>query len=194
VIIVNRHGQVILVNRAARAIVAQQDGVSIAADGLVPHSFAERLQLRTLLDDAVRTTMGEGFGPGGAMLITRPSMRRSFLVLVAPLPLAIDGDQPSGTATVFISDPEAHEETLEEFVRRFYKLTATEARVATAFAATGNLEQVGDQLGISRETVRWHLRHLYRKTGTHRQAALLKQLVDGPSRFAVNTRQSSNPA
>jgi DNA-binding CsgD family transcriptional regulator len=86
---------------------------------------------------------------------------------------------------VFISDPETHAETLDEFARRLYGLTHTEARVANAFAASGSLEQVGEHLGLTRETVRWHLRHLYRKTGTHRQAALLTRLSDASSRFAL---------
>jgi len=191
-ITVNRHGHVVFANHAARAIVAQRDGLSITADGLVPLAFSERLRLRSFLDDAVRTSRGEGIGAGGAMTVARPSMKRSFLVLVAPLPLDVESDDHrSPMATVFISDPETQAETLEEFVRRLYGLTATEARVATAFVTTGNVEHVGDQLGISRETVRWHLRHLYQKTGTHRQSALLKRLVDGPSRFALNARPAS---
>jgi DNA-binding CsgD family transcriptional regulator len=194
VIVVDRHGQVVFANHAARAIVAQRDGLSIASDGLVAAGFPERLKLRRLLDEAVRTTAGEGFSAGGAMTIARPSMKRAFLVLVAPLPLALDGNHSSGMATVFISDPETHAETLEEFARRLCRLTATEARIATSFAASGSLEQVGEQLGISRETVRWHLRHLYQKTGTHRQSALLKRLIDGPSRFAFATDRSSRPA
>jgi DNA-binding CsgD family transcriptional regulator len=185
VIVVNRQGRVILTNRAARGIVAQRDGLSITADGLVASAFTERLRLRALLDEAVRTTSDEGFSPGGAMTITRPSTKRSYLVLVAPLALPIDNDHPAGMATVFISDPETHAETLDEFARRLYGLTHTEARVANAFAASGSLEQVGEHLGLTRETVRWHLRHLYRKTGTHRQAALLTRLSDASSRFAL---------
>ena len=185
VIVVNRQGRVIFTNREARGIVAQRDGLSITTDGLVAAAFAERIRLRSLIEDAVRTTSNEGFSPGGAMTVTRPSTKRSFLVLVAPLALAIDNDDPSGMATVFISDPEAHSETLDEFARRLFGLTRTEARVANAFAASGSLEQVGEHMGLSRETIRWHLRHLYRKTGTHRQAALLTRLRDASSRFAL---------
>ena len=194
VMIVNAHGRVVFANRVAREIVEQRDGLSISPDGLVASAFSERLRLRSLLDDAVRTTAGEGLGPGGAMMVTRPSLKRSFLVLVTPLSLALEGDRPSGMATVFVSDPETGAETIEEAARRLYGLTDGEARVAKAFAATGNVEQVTEQLGIGRETVRWHLRHLYCKTGTHRQAALLKRLIDGPSRFASSTSVTTQQA
>jgi DNA-binding CsgD family transcriptional regulator len=106
--------------------------------------------------------------------------------------LALDGNGASGLATVFISDPEARLETSHEIIRRLYGLTAREASVASAFAAHANLEQVSSELGISRETVRWHLRQLYRKTGTHRQAALLGRLAEGSSRVKLQTAPAAD--
>lgn len=184
VVLLNARGQVTFANRTARAIVQQGDGLSITADGLVASVFAERLHLRSLIDDAVNTSAGRGFGAGGGMRISRPSMKRPFLVLVTPLGMALEGER-SGMATAFISDPETQAETIEELTRRRYGLTATEARVATAFAATASLDQIREQLGISRETVRWHLRRLYRKTGTSRQAALLLRLSETSSRLTL---------
>jgi DNA-binding CsgD family transcriptional regulator len=194
VINIDGRGRVVFANRAARTIVDQQDGLSLTPGGLVASTFSERLRLRALLDSAVRTTSGQGFGAGGAMTVTRPSLKRAFLVLVTPLRLALEDDHPSGMATVFISDPETRVETIEEAARRLYGLTEGEARVARAFAATGNVDRVTEQLGISRETVRWHLRHLYGKTGTHRQSALLKRLVGGPSLIASSTGSTGGQA
>jgi DNA-binding CsgD family transcriptional regulator len=187
VLVVDRRGRVVWANRAARGIAAQRDGLALTRDGLVASSSAERLRLRALLDDAVRTGAGDAAGCGGVMTITRPSLKRPFVLLVAPLPLALDGDRPSGLATVFISDPEAQAETVNEIARRLFDLTASEARVARVFATHANLDRVSDELGISRETVRWHLRQLYRKTDTHRQAALVKRLLEGPSRVKLDT-------
>ena len=191
-ILVDRQCRVVFANQVAHAIVTQQDGLAIKKEGLVAARPTERLRLRSLLDDAVRTSAGEGTGAGGAMAITRPSMRRPFLVLVAPLGLVVDGDRPSGMATVFVADPDAQVESLEAFARRLYGLTATEARVANAFAASGNVDQVADTLAVHRETVRWHLRSLYRKTGTDRQAALLARLAGASSRFVVRAVRASD--
>jgi DNA-binding CsgD family transcriptional regulator len=168
--------------------------LTIAADGLIPSSSEDRRRLRALLDDSVRTFAGEGFGSGGAMTVARPSMRRSFLLLVAPLQLPLDSEGLSGMSTVFISDPETQIESIEGLVRRLYGLTTTEARVANAFAASGNLDQTAEQLHLSRETVRWHIRHIYRKTGTNRQASLLKLLIQGSSRLKLESLQLASPA
>jgi DNA-binding CsgD family transcriptional regulator len=186
VVVVDRLGRVVFANRMARTIAAQRDGLAVTRDGLVASSLSERTRLRTLIDGAVCTARGEGIGSGGAMRVTRPSLKRPFLAVVAPLSFALDHGQPSGLATVFLSDPEANAEPADDLLRELYGLTATETRVARAFAATGSLERVAAHLRISRDTVRWHLRSLYRKTGTHRQAALLERLVDGPARIVVN--------
>jgi DNA-binding CsgD family transcriptional regulator len=189
VVVVDRRGHVVFANHAARMIVAQQDGLAITADGLTPASSEARRKLRALLDDCVRTSGGEGFNAGGAMAVGRPSMKRSFLLLVAPLKLRLEADGVSGMSSVFISDPETRIESSDELVRRIHGLTATEARVASAFAASGSLDQTAEQLHLSRETVRWHVRHIYRKTGTHRQAALLKLLIKRSSRLKPSSLQ-----
>jgi DNA-binding CsgD family transcriptional regulator len=188
VIVVDRRGHVAFANREARTILAQRDGVTIAADGLLAAAPACQRTLRALVDRAVRTGAGEGTGAGGAMTISRPSLKRPFLVLVAPLPLALDGDASSGMATVFISDPERPGGSVGNITRSMYGLTAAEARFADAFAASGSLTEAAESLCVSRETARWHVKHLYRKTGTQRQAALLKRLVDGPSRLGFVSR------
>jgi len=117
------------------------------------------------------------------MMVQRPSMKRSFVVLVAPMRLELDGGNPSAMVTIFVSDPETRIEPIEAVARQTYGLTASEARVATAFASTDSLDQAAEMLRISRETIRWHLRQLYRKTGTHRQTALLRRLAAGPARL-----------
>jgi DNA-binding CsgD family transcriptional regulator len=189
VILVNRSGRVVFANRTARAIAALQDGLTIANDGLVASGRDDRLKLRRLLDGAVRTSAGEGFESGGAMTVRRPSMKRQFLVLVAPMKLPIDSSHSSGMAVIFVSDPETRIEPIEAVARQAYGLTESEARVAAAFAATDSLDQAAETLRLSRETVRWHLRQLYRKTGTHRQSALLRRLASGPARLHPDTPQ-----
>jgi DNA-binding CsgD family transcriptional regulator len=55
-----------------------------------------------------------------------------------------------------------------------YKLTPGELRVLLAIVEVGGIPAVADVLGISTETVRTHLRHLYEKMGASRQLDLAK--------------------
>jgi DNA-binding CsgD family transcriptional regulator len=180
VIVLQEDGRVAFVNRVARSIVAQRDGLHIAAEGLVPADCAERLRLRELVCQALRTAAGDGIHAGSAMVVTRPSGKRPFFVLVAPLGLDVEGEWKGSAATIFVSDPEEQVEPAEAVLRRLYGLSQAEARVAKGFVSGGSLERTADDLCISRDTARWHLKRIYRKTGTARQAELVKVIVSGP--------------
>ena len=190
VVVVDRRGHVRFANRKARAIVAERDGLTISVDGLTASAREDRLTLRSLLSDAVRTSAGEGLGSGGAMIAARPSLKRPFHLVVAPLSLAPETTSP-GLATVLISDPEAPAGTIPEAAKRLYGFSPTEARVVQALVATGSVDRSADELCISRETARWHLKRIYRKTGTDSQSSLVRLMSGGPLRLAAAESSAS---
>jgi len=61
-----------------------------------------------------------------------------------------------------------------ELLSRRYDLTAGELRVLLALIDTGSVAEVARLLGISEGTVRNHLHRLFEKTGTRRQAELVR--------------------
>ena len=65
-----------------------------------------------------------------------------------------------------------------EAVGKEFSLTPAELRVLFAVIEVGAVAEVSHVLGISEATVKTHLQHLFDKTGTHRQAELVK-LVAG---------------
>ena len=65
----------------------------------------------------------------------------------------------------------------QDVIAKFYKLTPTELRVLFAIVQIGGVPQVAEAMGISASTVKTHLRRLFAKTGTDRQADLVKLVV-----------------
>jgi DNA-binding NarL/FixJ family response regulator len=62
-----------------------------------------------------------------------------------------------------------------------YGLTAAEARLASMLMGGLALAQIASRLGVSRNTLRSQLHHIFRKTGTRRQAELVSRLLaNGP--------------
>lgn len=61
-------------------------------------------------------------------------------------------------------------------LRRVFGLTPAEARLATALLRYGSLSECVNKLGSQRETLRTHLKGLFAKTETHRQADLIRRL------------------
>lgn len=66
-----------------------------------------------------------------------------------------------------------------------FDLTTSEARVAREIAAGATPDDAAVRLGISLETVRSHLKRIFAKTGTRRQAELARLLTGGPGLAGV---------
>jgi DNA-binding CsgD family transcriptional regulator len=83
----------------------------------------------------------------------------------------------AATAAVFVNKAALDLPSPMETVAKLYKLTPSELRVLLAVVEIGGLPAVADVLGISTETVKTHLQHVYAKTGTNRQADLVKLIA-----------------
>jgi DNA-binding CsgD family transcriptional regulator len=79
-------------------------------------------------------------------------------------------------------------------VGQTYKLTPAELRVLFAIVEIGGVPDVAVRLGIAETTVKTHLGRVFEKTGTSRQADLVKIVagfssplsVSGPRRQVTN--------
>jgi DNA-binding NarL/FixJ family response regulator len=61
-----------------------------------------------------------------------------------------------------------------ETIADLYKLTTAEMRVLMAIVEVGGVPEVAPVLGVSETTVRTHLQRVFEKTGTNRQADIVK--------------------
>lgn len=88
-------------------------------------------------------------------------------------------------AVVVILDPDADPQPPDSVLRAAFGLTAAEAGLARRISSGEKLESIADELGIRYETARNHLKAVFAKTQTHRQAelvAVLGRLADVPPR------------
>lgn len=174
----DRDAKVLAMNRGAERIVSQRDGLTITRAGLEAARTEETRQLRRLIADASLRSEGIGFGSGGAIPISRPSLKRPLSVLVSPAPTAsLQLPGVRGGAILFVTDPEAAIESDEEILKRLFGLTATEARIAGLLVQGRDLNEVCGELSIRRTTARTHLRHLFEKLGVRRQGELISLLL-----------------
>ena len=64
-----------------------------------------------------------------------------------------------------------------EFLKDRFNLTPAEARVVVRLVAGVSLRPCAKALDIQYETVRAHLKSVFRKTGTHRQVELVLLVI-----------------
>jgi len=136
----------------------------------LPH---EAVTLRKVVQQALNS---DGVRRAGAMSCQRISGKQSYLLHVVPLePSAADcGRGP--LAAVLIFDPAREPMLPEQVVRELYGLTRAEAAVAGLVLRGEGIQSICDRLSLSTSTVRTHLQAIFVKTGTHRQAELVKLL------------------
>jgi DNA-binding CsgD family transcriptional regulator len=72
-------------------------------------------------------------------------------------------------------------------MRTVFKLTPSEMRVLMAVVEIGGVPEIAPVLGVSETTVKTHRQHVFEKTGTQRQADLVKLVAGytGPLSISV---------
>jgi DNA-binding CsgD family transcriptional regulator len=118
--------------------------------------------------------------------------------LAHALPLTSGARQRAGTghaavAALFVHKAELHAPSAPEAIAKFYKLTPSELRVLLAIVQVGGVPETAAALGVAEATVKTHLHRLFGKTGTGRQADLVK-LVAGFSHPLVSRPKNSLPS
>ncbi len=82
-------------------------------------------------------------------------------------------------AVLFVTDPDRDGRASTEALRRRFGLTRAEAAFLGEIVKGDGIQAAADRLGVSLATARTHLRHVFDKTGTQRQAELVGLMVLG---------------
>jgi DNA-binding CsgD family transcriptional regulator len=84
-------------------------------------------------------------------------------------------EQPSGAvAALFVRRAALSVRSSREFLARTFDLTPSEIRVLFAVVELTGVSEAAQRLGIAETTVKTHLKRIFAKTGTNRQADLVK--------------------
>jgi DNA-binding CsgD family transcriptional regulator/PAS domain-containing protein len=175
VLVVDGDGRILRANAAAGRLLAAADAV-VGRRGHL--GCRDRGAAKALLD-AVRAAAGPPFraGPPASIAAARGDGRRPVLLRVVPVPLpgAWGGFARRGAAAaVFVVDPEAARPGRLEAFSAVYGLTPAEARTLALTLRGEGLPRAAAALGIAPTTARTYLQQVFAKTGTARQAELVR--------------------
>lgn len=179
VILLDRKGRPVLVNRAGRDILESSDGLSLTRDGLAAAASEEATVLRRLVHDAIEIATGRSVlcDSSGTLAVSRPSLRRPYLVFVTPLRSKPPEADLRPAAAVFVTDPERRVPANGPLFKSVYRFTPAEAAVALRLIQGESIEQAAENLEITVNTARTHLKRLFAKTDTNRHRELVRVLL-----------------
>jgi DNA-binding CsgD family transcriptional regulator len=177
--LVDANARLIHANAAGNAILGASDILSLASGRLV----AGDAQVDGALRD-VFAAAGQGDAALGSKGIAMPLIGRDGERYVAhALPLMSGARRRAGViytavAALFVRKATLTVPSASEAIVSAFKLTPTELRVLLAIVEVGGIPEVAAAFGVADTTVRTHVSRLFEKTGTARQADLVK-LVAG---------------
>jgi DNA-binding CsgD family transcriptional regulator/PAS domain-containing protein len=179
VFLLDSNGRIVHANAAANEILDTADFLRSSCGRLVAGDARA--------DQAMRETAAvaaDGEAAAGVKGIAVPLTAHNGDRYVAHmLPLTSGARRNAGAAyaaavAVFVRKATLQCSSPPEVIGKTYTLTPAELRVLVGIVEIGGVPEVAAELGVADATVKTHLRRLFEKTGTSRQADLVK-LVAG---------------
>ena len=173
--LVDAAGRIVHANTACHVMLDAGDFLSTIGGRIVASDAKLDQTLRRLFAAA-----GGGDAAVGTQGIALPLKAQDgshYVAHVLPLTSGarrLAGIAYSATVALFIRKVTTEAPSAPEIIARAYNLTPTELRVLLAIIEVGGVPEVAVALGIAESTVRTHLGNLFVKTGTGRQADLVK--------------------
>ncbi len=177
IIVLNEAGEVAHSNRAAAGILRERDGLLIRSGLLVASRTVETSRLKALAAEV--TAISGSAATYRAMLVSRPSSRRPFQVVVTNL--AVEWmEVRKRTTVILVGDPERPVYPPHPIFRDLYRFTDAESKLAVLLMSGKSLQEAGQKFGVTIATLRTQLHRILDKTGTSRQCELIQLLLCGP--------------
>jgi DNA-binding CsgD family transcriptional regulator len=172
-------GRVVLANGAAKAMLDARDGIFLRNGRLAITSSPNVLQ--QLVASCARNC--HRIGSGGEFIVPRECPKSALRVTVAPLrSRARLPDVPwiglgSPVAIVTVANGQHQRERRQKDLCNRFDLTLAEGALAAEILLGDGRKAAAKRCGMSDQTAKTHLGSIFGKTGTHRQAELVRFLL-----------------
>jgi len=176
-----------LIDGGGHVLHANAAGKAMLSEGSVLRSTRGKLaatdaEAERTLQDVIAAASGGDIEVGGKGIAMPLRGHNGDHYVAHALPLASSARRTAGgnhaIAAVFIQKATMQAPPAPEAIARTFNLTPTELRVLLTVVEMGGVSDTAEALGIGQATVKTHLHRLFRKTGTNRQADLVR-LVAG---------------
>jgi DNA-binding CsgD family transcriptional regulator/PAS domain-containing protein len=175
-------GTIQMANTKAEAMLDARDGLHRHHGKLI---ISDKKVAKTLADHLgnLKNITGDGLPEMDWNLIaTRPSGEPGYQIILGSIRLQewnIESRANDRIAVVYLHDLTNTSRPTATQMRDFYGLTAAQGKVASAVYTGKSIAEAADELCISINTARSHMRNIYAKTGVKTQAELISLLTSG---------------
>jgi DNA-binding CsgD family transcriptional regulator len=182
VVLVDEHANVLFASAATKQFF-RTHRITKSSGVLRAPSAAETSNLHQMIARCAQWRSGNGGKDVAASCRIGEPQLSLQLVPVATQPAGDAGAAEKRLVIIFIADPAKITPPGPRQLRHHFGLTAAEAVLASHIVRGRGLKACAALIGISEPTARTHLRRIFEKTGTKRQAELVRLIY--ASRLAV---------
>jgi DNA-binding CsgD family transcriptional regulator len=181
-LVLDENNKVLHANQLAESILAEHDGITRSNGTLLIANHEDSKRFREVMARAVEAQRAAKPGLVEVMRVRRSSGRPDIGLVVRPSTSSASDQNNRLTASIAVflstSTSETHEPTVpSDVIQKLFGLTPKEATLALRLAAGESLQEASEELRISPNTARAHLRSIFAKTGVDRQAKLVRVLL-----------------
>ena len=178
IILINENLNIFYSNESAKRLIKDKDGLCNYNGYLVSHNPAITSKIRKLILDKEDNLLS----------IERENDQNNLNIFVTSLEAySTNFGKNLPTSILFAFEKMDNSERVQEVLRGLYRLSPTEARLVSQLFITPDLSTAAEELGITLNTARTHMKRIYNKTNVHRVSALIHMIVTGPASVILNT-------
>ncbi len=184
-ILFDNQGRMILANSAAHDMLNAQDGMRLGRSGPMPVSLKDATRFQLALEHQIAQNGDDRKAPcpNIVLLIHRARGRRPFVATLVPM-AAPANRKGEPAVMLYLFDPLIEQLDHLDAVCELYGLSRVEARLVHHIVAGKTIEEAAIAMRIKSPTARTYLKHIFMKTGTHRQIELVRLLMLSTGRIA----------
>lgn len=182
-LLVNNRGKVLYINSIAEQLINQQANVGIVNNCLIIYSNEENKRLQQLIHQATSADIKTALKQGGAMCYHQSGSNSYLSIMVSPVNpdrVNIDGSNEN-MAIVLLNTNHCQTSLNAELLKGLYNLSSAESRLVLHLCKGLTLDEISEQLFVTKNTLKSQLRACFIKTGVSRQSELVNLINTGPA-------------
>lgn len=181
IIIIDKNSNVIFLNKIAEAILSTKEGLEITKYGLEINDPVFSIHFKKSLKKIFNSEINEK--EDFIFAIPKKDKTIPLVVQVIPISEKLYSKENQRYALIILYDASYYPAPDPEFLTKVFRFTSQEKNIAILLTKGMDLKEISEELKISLHTVRTHLKHIYSKTNTARQAELMKLLLSLPTGY-----------
>lgn len=177
-VFLDRHGRVLETNAVGRTMLQRNRAILIKGGELCIANARSQVEFQRLVKAALRARESRRPEPFFNVLQVAAGETCSLSLLIRAIPVAgwYESDS-SPSVVIYLGDLQQQPLASEAAVAQLFGLTQSEALVATLLANGYSLTEAAERLQLTENSVRTYSKKIYAKTGTKRQADLVRLVL-----------------